>query len=123
VTHQALASGTDAILRARRHVRHQLESTLSPSKVTAAELMTSELVSNAVQHAGLLEGDLIGLDIYVEPETVRISVVDAGPGLDPDRPILGGFEGGWGLVLVDRASDRWGINQEHPHSVWFEIDR
>jgi anti-sigma regulatory factor (Ser/Thr protein kinase) len=123
VTHQTLASGTDAMVRARSYVRAQLESALSPSKVAAAELMTSELVSNAVEHAGLLDGDLIGLDIYVEPATVRVSVVDAGPGLDPDLPILGQSLHGWGLILVDRISDRWGIHLDHPHSVWFEIDR
>lgn len=91
--------------------------------MAAAELMTSELVANAVEHAGLLEGDLIGLDIRVEPETIRVSVVDGGPGMAPDRPILGGDTGGWGLLLIDRISDRWGIRRPHPHSVWFELDR
>jgi serine/threonine-protein kinase RsbW len=123
VTHQTVASGREAMIRARWHVRDQLGGTLSPSKVAAAELMTSELVSNAVKHAQLLQDDLISLDIYVEPETIRVSVVDAGPGFDPDRPVASRAEGGWGLVLVDRVADRWGIHREHPHSVWFELDR
>jgi anti-sigma regulatory factor (Ser/Thr protein kinase) len=122
--HHSLPSGLDASALARGHVKVDLTSALRPSKVAAVELMTSELVANAVEHAGLLEGDLIGLDIHVEPETIRVSVVDGGPGMDPDRPILrGGDTGGWGLVLVDRISDRWGIHRPHPHSVWFELDR
>ena len=120
---QTVPSGVDAIGRARRHVRNGLGTALSSTQVAAAELMTGELVANAVQHAGLLDGDLIEIDIYVEPTTVRISVVDAGPGLDPDQPILGSNPHGWGLVLVDRIADRWGIQRFHPHSVWFEIDR
>ena len=121
--HHSVPSGLDASSRARQHVRDDLTSALHPSKVIAAELMTSELVTNAVRHAGLLEGDLIGLDIHLQPETIHVSVVDGGPGMDPDRPISGGDEGGWGLLLVDRISDRWGIRRTHPHSVWFEIDR
>ena len=123
VTHQALTSGLDAMGQARRHVRDQLAVALSASQLTAVELMTSELVSNAVKHADLMEGDLIGLDIYVEPQTVRVSVVDAGPGFDLDGSTFGGKIGGWGLVVVDRIADRWGIHATHPHSVWFEMDR
>ena len=123
MTHQALASGSDAMVLGRWYVHDQLSSALSPTRVAAAELMTTELVSNAVRHSGFLGGDPIGLDVYVELDTVRISVVDAGPGLDPDRPILGQNVQGWGLTLIDRVSDRWGIHREHPHSVWFEIDR
>jgi anti-sigma regulatory factor (Ser/Thr protein kinase) len=123
IIHHSLPSGHEAGALARGYVKDDLTTALRPSKVAAAELMTSELVANAVEHAGLMEGDLIGLDIRVEPETVRVSVVDGGPGMDPDRPILGGDTGGWGFVLVDRVSDRWGIHRPHPHSVWFELDR
>jgi hypothetical protein len=30
---------------------------------------------------------------------------------------------GWGLALVDRLSDRWGVSREDSTCVWFEIDR
>ena len=121
--HHAVPSGLDASMHARRFVRDDLAASLRSSKVVAGELMASELVTNAVQHAGLLDGDLIGIDIDVDPMTVRVSVVDGGPGMDPDRPISAKEAGGWGLVLIDRISDRWGIRRTHPHSIWFEIDR
>jgi hypothetical protein len=31
--------------------------------------------------------------------------------------------GGFGLVLVDRISDRWGVIRDRPNVVWFELDR
>jgi anti-sigma regulatory factor (Ser/Thr protein kinase) len=123
VFHHSLPSGADAGARARVHVLDDLAEALSPSKVAAAQLMTSELVTNAVQHAGLLEGDLIGLDIHIEPQSVYVSVVDGGPGIGPERGHTGNDPGGWGLVLVDRISDRWGTQRNHPHTVWFEIER
>ena len=31
--------------------------------------------------------------------------------------------GGFGLVLVDRISDRWGVIRNRQNVVWFELDR
>ena len=52
-----------------------------------------------------------------------MAVVDGGAGFDfskifdePQDP-----RGGWGLILVGKLSDRWGIDAS-PHTVWFEID-
>jgi hypothetical protein len=30
--------------------------------------------------------------------------------------------GGWGLYLVDRIADRWGIVSNRMNRVWFEVD-
>ena len=32
------------------------------------------------------------------------------------------MDGGWGLLLVEQASDRWGV-ADGSMRVWFEIDR
>lgn len=121
MSHHVLEAGTDATGEAREHVRNDLGTTLPAGKVADAQLMTSELVANAVQHASLEAGATIGLDITVAAGSINISVVDAGAGFaheEGDRDF-----GGWGLVIVEHLSDRWGIRQGHPHSVWFEIDR
>jgi hypothetical protein len=79
--------------------------------------MTSELVSNAVEHARLEAGATIALDITVAEERVRVSVEDAGEGFvqeATDKDL-----GGWGLAIVEQLSDRWGIRPDLPHSVWF----
>ena len=122
---QALQAQPEGVADARRHVRDRLDGLLSSEMVAEAELLTSELVTNAVRHAGLKERGVVNLEIDVDTDTVHVAVVDAGSGFDftkifeePRDP-----RGGWGLFLVDKVSDRWGIDASPPHSVWFEIDR
>jgi serine/threonine-protein kinase RsbW len=119
---QGFAAVPAAAGAARAFVRHSLAPTLSLSQLDAAELLTSELMTNAVRHAGLAPEDQIELSIEVGPTTIHIDVADAGSGFEhattdhlPD--------GGWGLILVDTVSDRWGVDGSAPHSVWFELDR
>jgi hypothetical protein len=70
-------------------------------------LITSELVSNAVRHAGT-PADLL---LRLGPEGVRVAVHDGDPTL-PVAPTVGvdvGQEGGRGLLLVAAAAHRWGV--------------
>ena len=120
----ALRTGSVAPGEARRHVRDRLVEDLPPQVVADVELLTSELVSNAVRHATMGAADTIGLNIAIGPQTIRVAVIDGGAGFDStklDRS-PGPDEGGWGLFLVEEMSDRWGIDKD-PHGVWFEIDR
>ena len=39
------------------------------------------------------------------------------------KPPMKGSDGGYGLVLLDRLSDRWGVRREDGFSVWFEVQR
>ena len=88
-------------------------------------LLTSELVTNAVRHAGLGPGEDIDLRVLVSLESVRVEVHDDGPGFDPPRANLPGPEqiGGRGLYLVQTLSDRWGVDPDDPTCVWFEVYR
>lgn len=56
---------------------------------------------------------------------LRVSVTDDGFGFEPDldAPPRERAMGGFGLVLVDRISDRWGVIRDRPNVVWFELDR
>jgi anti-sigma regulatory factor (Ser/Thr protein kinase) len=124
VPQQALRARPVAVGDARRYVCDRLAGLLSPERIAEAALLTSELVTNAVRHAGLGDGDPIGLDIDVDTDTVHVAIVDGGAGFDY-RKIFeqpGDRRGGWGLFIVDKVSDRWGIDASPPHSVWFEID-
>ena len=87
-----------------------------------AELLTSEIVTNSVRHAGLDRSDLIGLNLDLTDERMRVSISDGGAGFDPDAPRPREL-GGWGLILVARISDRWGVDRNAPNVVWFELDR
>jgi anti-sigma regulatory factor (Ser/Thr protein kinase) len=85
-------------------------------------LLVSELVTNSVLHAGAQQEDLIELAAIAGEDKIRVEVTDAGPGFEPgDRQRQEGA-GGYGLQLVEKLADRWGVTREPKTSVWFEID-
>jgi anti-sigma regulatory factor (Ser/Thr protein kinase) len=94
VFEHSVSSGPRAAVEARRYVRDRLATTLNASQLADCELMTSELVTNAVQHAQIDAGAFIGLDIGVEPATVHVSVVDSGEGFHA-REAFPDVAGGW----------------------------
>ncbi|KAB8164611.1 ATP-binding protein [Streptomyces sp. 3MP-14] len=108
--------------RARRLTRSQLGARwLLPEELTEhAVLLVSELVGNAVQHAGAAE---FGLRIRRRRGWVRVEVRDpsrALPALLPVREME--VISGRGLFLVDTLADRWGVDLlPHGKSVWFEM--
>ena len=107
-----------------RHALDRLADLLPSEKLEDVRLVVSELVTNSVLHAGLSPDDQIWLSVEASAESVRGRVCDPGPGfrkpskLGP-RP---DFSGGWGLPIVDRISDRWGVDRNSCACVWFEID-
>ncbi|MEO8690808.1 MAG: ATP-binding protein [Solirubrobacteraceae bacterium] len=88
-------------------------------------LVISELVTNSVRHAGLDAGDLVQLSVNVDGDTIRIAVRDGGSGFDPPAaPSDPACVGGWGLVLVEHLSDRWGVEHDgEANVVWCELKR
>jgi anti-sigma regulatory factor (Ser/Thr protein kinase) len=86
------------------------------------QLLVSELVTNSVRHAGLSPGQRISVRLDVEGEHVRVEVEDPGDGFTPTPRRPGDRrDAGWGLYLVDRIADRWGVTDGSPAVVWFEI--
>jgi anti-sigma regulatory factor (Ser/Thr protein kinase) len=86
------------------------------------ELLTSELVTNAVRHGSTDPHESILLSARKVDGSVRVEVCDEGLtrfDADPDgRDIM--EPGGNGLVLVDALASRWGVIRGHPKCVWFE---
>jgi anti-sigma regulatory factor (Ser/Thr protein kinase) len=93
-----------------------------PAVVVAdAELLTSELVSNAVRHAELDPSQEIVVRIVADGD-VRVEVVDQGPPFEPDLRSPGSASSGWGLLLVDAVATSWGVEREGSGKrVWFEV--
>ena len=112
------------VVTTARHALDGLKDLLPPEKLEDARLVVSELVTNSVLHAGLSPDDQIRLSVEASAVSVRGKVCDPGPGfrkpskLGP-RP---DFSGGWGLPIVDRISDRWGVDRNSYACVWFEIN-
>jgi anti-sigma regulatory factor (Ser/Thr protein kinase) len=85
--------------------------------ITNARLLISELVTNSVQHGA---GDKVTVLIDAEdPGVLRCEVIDDGSGFVP-RGREGREIGGWGLDLVERMTQSWGVREGSTH-VWFEM--
>jgi hypothetical protein len=53
---------------------------------------------------------------------VRIAVTDGSPQFEWTTRASAELAGGFGLVLVDRMADRWGLSSDGRKAVWFEVD-
>ncbi len=83
-------------------------------------LLTSEIVTNAVQHSGCPQGDPITVDTALGKDVMRIEVLDQGDGVGSLRPRSSSPPSGLGYVNV--LSDRWASVIVNSFQVWFEID-
>jgi anti-sigma regulatory factor (Ser/Thr protein kinase) len=113
----------DSPAEARRALG-ELSDQLTPRRLEDARLLVSELVTNAIRHAGLVDGDVIKLVVVRGERALRIEVCDPGPGFEVEEPLPDPARpSGWGLYLVRQLSDRWGVERSEQTRVWFELDR
>jgi serine/threonine-protein kinase RsbW len=107
-----------------RHALDGLAEELPTNRLRDVRLLVSELVTNAVRHANLDEGDRIGLVVEVADHALRVEVHDPGGGFVPSAPSPDPVRpSGWGLYLVAELADRWGVDSDDTTLVWFELDR
>ena len=103
---------------ARRFIRDTLAG--HPASYDA-ELLTCELVTNAVQHAS--DAARVTVSITRRGAVVHVDVIDDGrAGLPHWREVNGHDEGGRGFQLVNDLAQRWGFLREPIGTcVWFEV--
>ncbi|MGW0911495.1 ATP-binding protein [Streptomyces sp. NPDC002784] len=109
-----------AVPETRRELRELLRHWGRPGRSEIAELLTSELVTNALVHT---DHDAV-LTATLGPSGLRVEVRD----FVAHRPrvcVPDADDGthGRGLALVESLADAWGVR---PHgvgkAVWFELD-
>ncbi|MEV7084066.1 SpoIIE family protein phosphatase [Streptomyces sp. NPDC093516] len=114
-----------SVASARSFVRDTLQGWGFADIVDDAVVLTSELVTNAVVHAGT-SADVLCLR---SDEGVRIEVADRYP--EREVPLQGAAitmgnpdrEGGRGLQLCAALAGRWGVEYTPTHkTVWFQLD-
>ncbi|MHC3474259.1 SpoIIE family protein phosphatase [Streptomyces sp. 7R007] len=114
-----------SVASARSFVRDTLQGWGFADIVDDAVVLTSELVTNAVVHAGT-SADLLCLRC---DDGVRIEVADRYP--EREIPLQGSpvnmgspdREGGRGLQLCAALATRWGVEYTPTHKqVWFQLD-
>jgi serine/threonine-protein kinase RsbW len=112
--------------RAPRAVRHWVMRTIAGLGVTGAanqvvELLTAEIVSNAVVH-GPAHAD-VRVRLSVAGSLVRVEVTDTGHGAPTVRHPEPTAPSGRGLALVEALATSWGTAPvARGTSVWFEVD-
>jgi len=115
---ETLASEPASASRARRLVREVLERHGREELLDSAILLVSEVVTNAVLHAGTP----IGLRCRIGADAVRIEISDGSPVLPSIRHYDDIASTGRGLALVAELSQAWGLEpNEHGKTVWFEF--
>jgi anti-sigma regulatory factor (Ser/Thr protein kinase) len=118
-----LAASPEAVAEAR-HALDRLGGVVPERRLRDIRLLVSELVTNAVRHAGLGTSDVIRLVVDVSRDALRVEVHDPGAGFEPGPPAPDPARpSGWGLFLVDELADRWGVDSGRRTLVWFEVDR
>ncbi|MGC5563173.1 ATP-binding protein [Streptomyces sp. FR-108] len=115
--------------RAPRIARHTVRTALhgyghAPELIDTVTLLTSELVSNAVQHS---DGP-VTVRLRTRHGVVRVGVMDNHPELPDPLPCTADQDFGRGLFLIDALADTWGRYPLTARSrttgwkvVWFEL--
>ena len=113
--HVQVAALPDEVPRVRQAVREWLRSAGNRCDWFTAELLVSELVTNALRHGdGRIEARL-----SVDRAGVALFVSDDGRELPAVRRGDASASGGLGLQIVDRLASRWGVTpRADGKTVW-----
>ncbi|MBL3665473.1 ATP-binding protein [Streptomyces sp. M2CJ-2] len=111
--------------RARALFREQAASWGLPQDMTdTAELLLSELMTNAYRHAKVPAGREIRARCELTDDRIRITVTDADDTLPTPATACPDDESGRGLALVETLADDWGAELRESgvgKTVWFEV--
>ncbi len=115
---QGLPAHPSSVGRARRLVRQHLQGTALEPLADTAELVVSEVVTNAIVHTG----DGIEVATSLDDTGLRVEVADSSTHL----PVVASYDAmastGWGLHLVAELTDQWGVETRPDGKVfWFHI--
>jgi anti-sigma regulatory factor (Ser/Thr protein kinase) len=107
-----------AVPAARRFVVETLASWGADAVRTDAALVTSELATNAVEHAV----SAFRVDVVRTHDAVRIALEDVGPSLPEVKAAAPDDFGGRGVAIVVRLARRWGCDPAPGGKVvWAEL--
>jgi anti-sigma regulatory factor (Ser/Thr protein kinase) len=109
-----------AVPEARRALRELLRQWGRTARADVAELLTSELVTNAIVHT---DHDAV-LTATVGPRGLRVEVRDFVARRPRLRvPVADDGTNGRGLFLVQSLADAWGVRAHGVgKAVWFELE-
>lgn len=109
------------VSRTRRAMVEDLRARDVPEPwVRDAEIVLSELLTNAMRHARPLSDGTVRVRWKISPESVEVEVTDGGSGTVPTpRPQAAWQTAGRGLRVVRTVAHEWGATQDRTgHVVW-----
>jgi serine/threonine-protein kinase RsbW len=114
-----------SVTHARTALRAQLATWRVPSDYAAtAELLLSELVTNAVRHAGSYPSQQVGVRFALADGLIRLEVSDSCTTAPQLRAVTPDAESGRGIHLVSALADNWGVTRRPcgaGKTVWAEL--
>lgn len=123
-----------AVGLSREFIRHTLTAWQLTDQVESAELIISELVTNAVKETGVTDASpkwedikakhIIGVQVRLVNDALYVEVWDRGDGSPTIPNQSDDAEGGRGLFLVDALSEKWDVYRPRSGGkvVWAELD-
>ena len=113
----------EQVSSARTFVAQTLSSHGVDADCDAATLLTSEIVTNAIQHTKSgVEGGTVTIVVIGVPRGVLVEIIDDG---SPGTPIVKGdlyAAEGHGLFLVEHLAAQWGyLRDPAGTTVWFHL--
>ena len=107
----------ESVCEARHFVRARLAE-WGASDTAEAELLTTELATNALIHAAT-EFEVM---VEIVDDTVTIELSDGGPGAPIPRDLTDTEQSGRGLHMVSTISASWGVRPGRQGKVvWFTL--
>ena len=94
-----------------RNLVRGMHPLINTEQLERAELIVSEIVTNAIRY-GTDGGQDVIVEFIIGPSVLRGRVTDTGPSFSPPttKPQLGQV-GGFGLHIVDRLASSWQIER------------
>jgi anti-sigma regulatory factor (Ser/Thr protein kinase) len=117
----SLPAHASSATTARTEVTRRLAERITSGALEDVRLLLTELITNSLRHGGVTADDKIGVKAELSDGTVRIEVHDPGRDGPPQARPPGARGGGYGLFLVDRLTDQWGVDRRDGTTVWAEL--
>jgi anti-sigma regulatory factor (Ser/Thr protein kinase) len=94
---------------------------LAETTLATLTLLVSEVVTNAVIHPEVEDPRDIQLHARIAGDVIRVEVTDSGDGFEPRPRDPSRSDRGYGLFLLEKQAERWGVDSAGGTTVWFEL--
>ena len=121
-SHLELGALDSAVPCARLHARQVVREWGMPDLADTAELLVSELMTNAIRASAGILSPAVALWLFSDGRCVAIQVWDGSSEMPLRRDADADSESGWGLLLVESLSRDWGAYRRADGKVvWARI--